>query len=90
MMTQTQCKACIITTAEPAADQTATHRLDDAVNRIDLVRADINAVIRTLPDDTPMFAIVDITNALWNLRNASVLLDKANDTIESAAAEVVR
>lgn len=65
-------------------------RLDDAVNRIDLVRADINAVIRELPDDTPMFVIVDITNALWNLRNASVLLDKASDTIEAAAAEVTR
>lgn len=57
--------------------------LDDATNRIDLIRADINAVIRDLPDDVPMFALVDIVNALWNLRNASVLLDKASDTLES-------
>ncbi|WP_260760095.1 hypothetical protein [Mycobacterium sp. SMC-4] len=54
--------------------------------RIDSIRADINAVIRDLPDDVPMFALVDIVNALWNLRNASVLLDKANDTLEAAEA----
>lgn len=59
-------------------------RLDDAINRIDLVRADLNTVIRELPGDAPMFAIVDIVNALWNLRNASVLLDKANATLEAA------
>lgn len=63
---------------------TIQQRLDDAINRIDLLRADINTVIRELPSDAPMFAIVDIVNALWNLRNASVLLDKANATLEAA------
>lgn len=66
-----------------APPATIPQRLDTAVNQIDLVRADINAVLRDLPEDSPMFAIVDITNALGNLRNASVLLDKANDTIEA-------
>lgn len=61
-------------------------RLDDSVNRIDLVRADINAVIRELPDDVPMFVLVDVVNALYNLRNASVLLDKATDTLEAEEA----
>ena len=61
----------------------ASQILDDTVNRIDLIRADINAVIRDLPDDVPMFALVDIVNALWNLRNASVLIDKAADVLES-------
>lgn len=64
--------------------------LEDATNRIDLIRADVNAVIRDLPDDTPMFAIVDIVNALWNLRNASVLLDKAADALEADAGVVQR
>lgn len=61
-------------------------RLDDSVNKIDLVRADINAVIRELPDDVPMFVLVDVVNALYNLRNASVLLDKATDTLEAEEA----
>lgn len=68
----------------------AAQRLDAAVNRIDLARADINAVIRDLPDDTPMFAIVDVVNALWNLRNASCLIDKATDVLESDAKAVQR
>lgn len=58
-------------------------RLDDAVNRIDLIRADINQVIRDIPDDAPMWVIVDVVNALWNLRNASVLIDKATDSLEA-------
>lgn len=62
---------------------TTPQRLDDAVSRIDLIRNEINKMIRELPDSTPMFAIVDIVNALWNLRNASVLLDKATDTLEA-------
>lgn len=70
--------------------QSTAQRLDDAVNRIDLVRADINAVIRDMPEDSPMFVIVDIVNALWNLRNASVVLDKATDTLESDAEAVAR
>ncbi|BBX00470.1 hypothetical protein [Mycolicibacterium moriokaense] len=67
---------------------THTQRLDDAVNRIDLIRADINAVIRDLPENVPMLALVDVVNSLWNLRNASVLLNKATETLEAAAEEV--
>lgn len=78
------------TTTPTPVPPTTGQRLDDAVNRIDLVRTDINAVIRDLPDDSPMFAIVDIVNALWNLRNASVLLDKATDALEADAAAVSR
>ncbi len=66
---------------------TAPQQVDDAVNRIDLIRADVNALIRELPDTVPMFALVDIVNALWNLRNASVLLDKAADALEADGCE---
>ncbi len=69
---------------------TQVERLSDAVTRIDLTRAHINAVIRDLPDDSPMFVIVDIVNALWNLRNAAVLLDKATDALEADAQAVQR
>ena len=59
-------------------------RLDDVVKLIDEARNITNQFIRELPEDVPMFALVDIVNALWNLRNAAVLLDKANDTLEAA------
>lgn len=98
----TECRHCTVPVAvgdvcdfcksytPPDPGLTAPQRLDAAVNRIDLIRNDINAVIRELPDESPMFAIVDIVNALWNLRNAAVLLDKATDTLEADAAEVTR
>ncbi len=100
MTIQTRCASCTVPTegaelcgfcatyVPPGPEPTAPQRIDDYVNKIDMLRADINAVIRTLPDDTPMFVIVDITNALWNLRNASVLLDKASDTLEADAEAV--
>ncbi|MDH6245736.1 hypothetical protein [Mycobacterium sp. OTB74] len=101
MMTQrTQCRYCTVPTDSgdvcafcalyvPPVPPTAAQVLDDAVNRVDLIRSDINAVIRDLPDTAPMFAIVDIVAALSNLRNAAVLLDKATDRLE-ADAEVTR
>lgn len=78
------------TSLDRPAPAAAPQILEDATNRIDLIRGDVNAVIRDLPDDTPMFAIVDIVNALWNLRNASVLLDKAADTLEADAVVIKR
>lgn len=63
----------------------AANILDDMVFWIDSIRAEINQVIREFPDDVPMFTLVDIVNALWNLRNASVLLDKASDALEADA-----
>lgn len=68
---------------EPITPMQPELALDQAVNLIDLVRSDINGVIRALPGDAPMFAIVDIVNALWNLRNAAVLLDRAADVLEA-------
>ena len=99
MITHTSCRHCTVPTTDgtdvchfcrtyvpPTRSPEPVDHLDAAVARIDSIRADINAVIRDLPDDVPMFALVDIVNALWNLRNASVLLDKANDTLEAARA----
>lgn len=97
-----QCKHCTVPTdgadvcsfcssyTPPGPEPTAPQRLDDAVNRIDLIRANVNAVIRDLPDASPMFAIVNVVNALWNLRNAAVLLDKATDALEADAQVVTR
>jgi hypothetical protein len=97
----TQCRHCTVPVdsgdtctfcmsyAPPQPEPTAPQRLDDAVNRIDRIRADVNAVIRGLPDASPMFAIVDVVNALGNLRNAAVLIDKATDTLEADAQAVL-
>lgn len=101
MMTdqRTTCQQCTVPTHDGAdmcgfcktyeppvqAPVTVDH-LDAAVQRIDSLRADLNKVIRDLPDETPMFAIVDIVNALWNLRNAGVVLDKAIDALEDTQA----
>ncbi|GAA1681612.1 hypothetical protein MMUR_05570 [Mycolicibacterium murale] len=74
----------------PTHAPTLTDRLDAAVTGIDSIRTDLNAVIRELSDDTPMFVIVDIVNALYNLRNASVVLDKATDALEVDAEAVLR
>lgn len=95
------CKHCTVPTTDgaelclfcrtyvpPKRSPGPVDHLDAAVARIDSIRADINAVIRALPDDVPMFALVDIVNALWNLRNASVLLDRANDVLEADAKAV--
>lgn len=68
----------------------AVNALDDAVFRIDSIRQTINAEIRDLPEDVPMFALVDIVNALWHLRHASVLIDKATDTLDADAVREAR
>lgn len=100
-MTTTLCTRCTVPTTgqhlcpfcrnyvPPLRAPKPTDHLDAAVQRIDSIRADINDVIRGLPEDVPMFALVDIVNALWNLRNAAVLLDKATDALD-ADAEVLR
>lgn len=101
--TPTACRHCTVPTdsgtdvcsfcktyVPPEQPRTAPQALDDAINRIDDLRHGLNGVIRELPEDVPMFALVDVVNALWNLRNASVLLDKAVDTLESDAEAVQR
>lgn len=78
----------------PVTDSVSTtpQRLDDAVNRVDVIRADLNAVLRDLAadDNAPMFVVVDLVNALYHLRHAAVLIDQANDRLEAAIAEVAR
>ncbi|WP_199254457.1 hypothetical protein [Mycolicibacterium mengxianglii] len=101
-MTRTLCKHCTIpvhagdvcTFCRNYVPPVRTPETDDylqaAVVKIDSIRTDVNTVIRELPDDTPMFAIVDIVNALWNLRNAAVCLDKATDALVADAVAVGR
>ncbi|WP_024445630.1 hypothetical protein [Mycolicibacterium iranicum] len=97
MMTQTQCKNCTVPTsagsdvcgfcATYTPPASPAQQLDVAVNRIDLLRADGNAVLRELPQTAPLFAAVDLVRALGHLRMASVLIDGVSDALESAGVK---
>ena len=99
MTIQTLCKHCTVpvdsgdtcafcATYTPAA--TTSQRLDVLVNKIDLVRHDLNEELRGLPTAAPLMAVVDLVTALGHLRQAAVALDKCTDAIEADAAEVTR
>lgn len=59
------------------------HRLDAAVNMIDLARSDGNAALRELPQTAPLFSVVDLVTALGHLRQAAILFDGVADSLES-------
>ncbi|WP_082963399.1 hypothetical protein [Mycolicibacterium peregrinum] len=100
MMTQQmQCKHCTIpidsgdtcafcATYTPPA--TISQRLDIAVNKVDLLRHDLNEELQSLPTSVPLMACVDLVTALGHLKRAAVALDRATDQLEAAAAEVTR
>ena len=95
----TGCRHCTVPTNGPEVcgfcatytpTDTAAQRFDVAVNRVDLIRADLNAELRQLPADAPLFAVTDLVIALNHLRQAAVALDKASDAIESDTQAVTR
>lgn len=65
-------------------------RLDDAGNWLGVVQADLTTALGELTGDTSMSVVVDLTNAIWNVRTAAALLEKATTTLEAATAEVTR
>ena len=69
---------------------TVAQKIDTLVNRVDIIRSDGNEILRALPADSPLFAVSDLVSALCHLRQAAVLLDRANDVLEADAAEVRR
>lgn len=75
--------------ADYTPPETPAQQVDVAVNRVDLIRADVNKVLRELPVNAPLMAIVDIVTALGHLRQAAVALDRANDQLEADAASGV-
>lgn len=100
MMTQTKCKHC---TVQKTADQdvcsfcasysppeTVAQHIDIAVNKVDLLRHDLNEILRELPESAPLFAVADIVVALGHLRRSAVALDRATDALESDAQVVTR
>lgn len=100
MMTQTTaCKHCAVPTDRTdvcnfcrtyVPPESLAQRLDVAVNRVDLLRHDINGVVQQLPTDAPLLTVADVVTALGHLRQASALLDKASDELEADAQAVKR
>lgn len=94
-----QCRHCTVPT--PAgqdvcafcqsytAPENVAQRIDVAVNKVDLLRHDLNEILRELPESAPLFAVADIVVALGHLRRSAVALDRATDALE-ADAEVVQ
>ncbi|NOP97918.1 hypothetical protein [Mycolicibacterium fortuitum] len=69
---------------------TISQRLDIAVNKVDLLRHDLNEELQGLPAGAPLMACVDLVTALGHLKRAAVALDRATDQLEADAAEVTR
>lgn len=69
------------------APATLAQQLDAATNRIDLLRRDLNAVLRELPTDSPLFAAVELVTGLCHLKRAAVALDRAADLIDTEAVQ---
>lgn len=82
----TVCAFCACYTA-PA---TPAQQLDVAVNKVDLLRHDVNEILRELPANAPLMAVVDVVTALGHLRRAAVALDRATDALEADAKAVRR
>ncbi|WP_244605142.1 hypothetical protein [Mycobacterium attenuatum] len=69
---------------------TVAQQVDVLVNRIDLVRHDGNEILRQLPAQAPLFAVLDVVTALGHLRQAAIALDKAAAALEADAEAVTR
>lgn len=78
----------ITDTPSPAPESTAPQRLDDAVNLIDMLRQDLNEELRSLPADSPLFAVSDFVAALGHLRHAAIFLDRTTTAIEADAGQL--
>ena len=99
MTTVVECRHCTVPTGDTdvcnfcrtyVPPESLAQRLDVAVNRVDLLRHDINGVVQQLPTDAPLLTVADVVTALGHLRQASALLDKAADALEIDAQAVKR
>ncbi|WP_421876783.1 hypothetical protein [Mycolicibacterium wolinskyi] len=73
--------------ADYTPPETTAQRLDILVNKVDLLRHDLNKELQGLPTTAPLMAVVDLVTALGHLREAAVLLDKATDQLEADPPE---
>jgi hypothetical protein len=96
MTIQTECKHCTVPIegddvcafCANYTPPTTIQQLDVAVNRVDLLRADLNAVLDQLPAGAPLFACADLTTGICHLKRAAVALRRATDLLEADAKAV--
>jgi len=62
--------------------------VDDARASIELAHRGAAAALRALPDEAPLFAVVDTVNAIAHLRAATRLVDRAATAIDRTTAKV--
>lgn len=82
----TQCRHCTVPTdgtdvcsycANYTPPATVAQRLDVAVNRVHLLRHDLNNEVEALSTDAPLFSVTDLVAALRHLLTAARLIDQA-------------
>lgn len=99
MTIQTACASCTVPVdsgdicnfcSNYTPPQTVPQKIDVAVNKTDLLRHDLNEILRVLPADAPLMGVVDLVTALGHLKRAAVALDRATDALEADAVGVTR
>jgi len=80
------CSFC--TTYVPPA--TVAQQLDVAVNRINLLRHDLNEVLDSLPADAPLFGCADLVTGICHLKRAAVAIDRAGAQLETDSKAATR
>jgi len=99
MTIQTECTSCTVPVdfgdtcnfcSNYTPPETVSQKIDVAVNKIDLLRHDLNAVLDSLPANAPLFGCADLTTGICHLKRAAVALDRANDILEADAAAAAR
>ncbi|WP_302031221.1 hypothetical protein [Mycolicibacterium frederiksbergense] len=99
-ITPESCKHCTVPTtadqdvcafcASYTPPETVAQQLDVAVNRIDLLRHDLNEVLNSLPAGAPLFGCADLATGICHLKRAAVAIDRATDALEADATAVTR
>lgn len=99
MSTITQCIHCTVPVetgdtcqfcATYTPPESPAQQLDVAVNRLDILRADLNKVLDSLPSDAPLFACADLTTGICHLKRASEKINRAAEVLEADAQAVKR
>ena len=94
-----QCRHCTVPTngadvcpfcSTYTPPETVAQQLDVAINRIDVLRQDLNEVLDSLPADAPLFGCADLVTGICHLKRAAVAIDRAGAQLEADTEAVQR
>lgn len=95
----TECRHCAVPTegtdvcnfcSSYVPPESPAQQLDVAVNRIDILREDLNKVLDSLPSDAPLFGCADLTTGICHLKRASEKINRAAEVLEADTKAVPR